>query len=352
MKYIIILLILISFDVSAGVGVQPPTPPPQPASGPGGKEYLYNNVKVTKHSKGYFGYYIFEPEDYKQFTAPLIVFVHGWGAVYPYSYKAWIDHLVKKGNIVIYPTYQRIVSAPKKFTKHATDGLKRALEEIEKGNHIKPDLDRVGYIGHSAGGVIAVNFAVESLSDSNIPKPKFILSIEPGITTIPPESRKAARGRNTNNIRIPLLDVSKLPSNIYLITVSGDSDTNVFDHDAKKIYNETINIPKNNKAYIIMHSDYHGNPPLIADHFAPIAIEGNYKEILNLTENVAPEVYNKRSTRSGANALDYYGTWKLSDMLIDITFNNKDFQNLNASFITHYMGEWSDGTPVKEITIY
>ena len=48
----------------------------------------------------------------------------------------------------------------------------------------------------------------------------------------------------------------------------------------------------------------------------------------------------------------FFGTWELGDTLIDTAFNNKDFQILNGAGIESYMGKWSDGTPVEELTIY
>ena len=39
-------------------------------------------------------------------TAPVVVFNHGWLAVNPGAYGAWIEHLVRSGRIVIFPRYQ------------------------------------------------------------------------------------------------------------------------------------------------------------------------------------------------------------------------------------------------------
>ena len=40
-------------------------------------------------------------------VAPVVVFNHGWFAVNPGVYGAWIEHMVRKGRIVIAPRYQR-----------------------------------------------------------------------------------------------------------------------------------------------------------------------------------------------------------------------------------------------------
>ncbi|MEZ4892408.1 MAG: hypothetical protein R2778_05270 [Saprospiraceae bacterium] len=54
------------------------------------------------------GYWLFEPADPKPDSAEVVVFLHGYGAYNPMAYGKWIKHLVAKGNIVIYPRYQKI----------------------------------------------------------------------------------------------------------------------------------------------------------------------------------------------------------------------------------------------------
>ena len=61
---------------------------------------------------GVTGYWLFEPDDPKPVRAPLIVFNHGWSAMSPWVYGAWIDHMVRRGNIVVFPIYQTSLQAP------------------------------------------------------------------------------------------------------------------------------------------------------------------------------------------------------------------------------------------------
>jgi hypothetical protein len=52
------------------------------------------------------------------------------------------------------------------------------------------------------------------------------------------------------------------------------------------------------------------------------------------------------------NALDYYGTWKLFDGLIDAAFTGKNRQYaLGNTPQQRFMGVWSDGVPVKELRV-
>ena len=354
MKFLYSILFLILFSYFNIVFAADVLPPEQPLNGPGGNEYLYNKVKVAEYGSNYNKYYIFEPDNYKERSAPVIAFIHGWIARDPSTYRLWIDHIVKKGNIVIYPVYQRTITGPDYFTIFAATAIKDAIRNLYmRPKHTKPDINKFAVIGHSAGGLIAANLAAIAVNDITMPKPKFILSVEPGITSIPPESRRNERENANPYTVIPLYDLRKISADTFLITVVGEEDKNVFDYDAKRIYRETINIPYYNKDYVVMHSDYYGNPPIIADHYAPVAAPGNTNPLLNAAlKRRNPELYDRLARRVGADALDYYGTWKLADILIDIAFNNKDFQNLNGAEVESYMGKWSDGTPVKEFTIY
>jgi acetyl esterase/lipase len=348
---IVAFLFIVSFSVAKGADVLPPE---QPDTGPGGKDYLYRSVKVTQYGRNDNKYYIFEPVNYKQRQAPVVAFIHGWIATDPSTYRLWIDHIVKKGNIVIYPVYQRIITGPDYFTFYAATALKDAFKKLyTRPKHIRPDINKFAIFGHSAGGLIAANLAAIAANDITMPKPTAILSVEPGITSVPPGSMRSERENANPYTVIPLLDLRKISPETYLITIVGDEDKNVFDYDAKRIYNETINVPYYNKDYVIMHSDYYGNPPLIADHYAPVAAQGEGNPLLTMTlKKRDPELYERLEKRKGADALDFYCMWKLGDILLDIAFNKRDFQNLNGSEIESYMGKWSDGTPVKELTIY
>ena len=58
----------------------------------------------------------------------MVVFLHGWFAVNPGFYGAWIDHLVRDGNIVIFPRYQNDVGTmPQDFLPNALAAIRDAL---------------------------------------------------------------------------------------------------------------------------------------------------------------------------------------------------------------------------------
>src|SRR5258707_14615802 len=86
----IVTLLLFSLTI---VSSQTPTPPSQPAAGPGGRQSVSTSVTKNRYGAGMQEYWIFEPDAPKPRSAPLIVFLHGWGGMNPMYFGAGLDHL-------------------------------------------------------------------------------------------------------------------------------------------------------------------------------------------------------------------------------------------------------------------
>src|SRR5258706_9606708 len=141
-------------------------PPVQPTSGPGGA--TCQHASLTKKSFGTRDtqFWLFEPAAPVPETAPVVIFLHGWGVMQPHLYEAWIDHIVRRGNIVIFPRYQAgWLTSTRTFTPNAITAVKAALRELETGPHVRPDRQRVAIVGHSMGGSIAANLAALAAVD-------------------------------------------------------------------------------------------------------------------------------------------------------------------------------------------
>lgn len=324
-----------------------PTPATQPAEGPGGAggaEVKYKKVVGKSYGAGGQAYWIFLPgdvgKDKEAVVLPVIVFCHGWGALEPAPYGAWIDHLVQRGNIVIFPMYQAsMVTPPEEFLPNTIAAVKSAKLELEKDTtRIRPDWEKLALAGHSVGGVLVANLAALS-AKAQLPVPKAVLSVEPGKTW--PKGTRAT---------VKLEDLSQIPAGTLLLTVVGDSDKVVLEVDAKRIFKETTQIPAENKNYIRMRSDTHGVPELRASHYFPLASNGKYR----LGPGAAPEkdeVTRDKQIRQ-CDTLDYYGTWKLLDGLTDTAFfgTNREYA-LGNTAQQRFMGKWSDGVAVRELEV-
>jgi len=245
------------------VSSQNATPPSQPSTGPGGKQHVHARVTKNRYGKDGQEYWIFEPDSPKPRTAPVIVFLHGWGGMNPLYYGAWLDHLVKRGNIVVYPRYQSSLLTPiTEFTPNTLAAVKDAVRRLQtERGHVRPDLSKFATVGHSLGGLLAANIAALA-SESKLPRVRAVMSVEPGITEAP--------------INVPLADLNKIPADTLLLAVAGDQDSLVRDTDAKRIYYESRRVSAQNKDFITLVSDSHGQPTLQASHRAPTALDNDY----------------------------------------------------------------------------
>ena len=70
-----------------------------------------------------------------------MVFLHGWFAVNPGFYGAWIDHLVRDGKIVIFPRTRTTLARIRRiFWPNAVAAIRDALGVLATGvGHVRPD---------------------------------------------------------------------------------------------------------------------------------------------------------------------------------------------------------------------
>jgi len=310
----VIGITILPLFISVPATLDEPTQPEQPISGPGSPNYSHLMILKTIHKRGGQQFWIFEPIFPKPKSAPLIVFNHGWSAIHPIAYRAWISHIVKKGNIVVYPRYQKgLVRGFENFTINAINAVKDAINILNKGWHVRPELDKFAILGHSLGGGITANMAALA-EEKGLPIPKAIMPVQP------------------YNHRVEEVNFSKISNETLMLVVVGKDDIVVGNHSAKIIFEETTQIPFSNKDFIIQVTDTYGTPDMVADHNAPICLP---RFIFNTVD-----------------AMDYYSTWKLFDALTDYAFYGKNLEYcLGNTPEQRFMGLWSDETPVKELII-
>jgi hypothetical protein len=341
---------------AGGAGGKPPS---QSATGPGGNDYPHKSVIITKLPKDAAGKEmgrIVEPADPLASSAPVFVFIHSAGAANLNYYQEMMEHIAKKGYIVIYPyigpksielflhlMLQGGWGGSGEMNKtgcfqpadelFAVNAVKAAFNILQtQPGHAQPDLANVGYGGHSLGGdgslTLASNYAADGL-----PKPKALFISSP----------------------CPIGDdtlFANLPSDIKLLIVNGDSsvtgglfgshiaqyanETRTYQF-ALKIWANTAQLPDDQRDFIIIHSDYHGKPGLNADHFA---IYGGKNIVTRL--GVGAKV----------DALDYQAYWKLSTALLNCAFKGADcvYAFGNTPEQTD-MGNWGDGTAVRKLEV-
>ncbi|MEM9019313.1 MAG: alpha/beta hydrolase fold domain-containing protein [Planctomycetota bacterium] len=320
------ILIAIAMFLAVPALGQSVTPPGQPDSGPGGSgDYVYDAVKVTSYGEGADRYWVFEPDVEVATPLPIVLYVHGLNAITPAMNRGWINHLVRRGAIVIYPAYQTVgLVDPRTFTDKAAQAAVEAIARLNGTDHARGDTQRFALAGHSLGGTISANLAAAHAA-YKLPKPKALMSIEPGDT-------RADQGLGA---LLPSLaeDHTTLPRGLLMLVIAGEEDGIVGIGMAKRIFNAATQIPDEDKDFLVIRSDRHGRPALVADHFIPAS-------------RIIP------GGRVDADALDYYGLWKPFDALMDAAFHGRNREYaLGNTPEQRYMGTWSDGKPVIEMVV-
>jgi acetyl esterase/lipase len=314
-----------------------PAPPEQPVQGPGSSDYAHADVIEYQFGEGATAYFLFEPTDPAPASAPVIVFVHGYSAVGPRSYGGWIRHLVRRGNVVVYPVYQSNFFVPaKELTGNAVSAIADALGVLAGDGHVAPELDRVAYVGHSAGGVIAANLAGRA-AGAGLPAAQALYLADAQDTGF-------GRGDIHNSMLEPE-SYLRIPPQTLVLAVVAQEDHLARDETSSTILHWVPQVAPADKEIISFASDYHGCPNLIAGHLTVSSVEPI------VTDRLKPAAaHHNREPR--INAFEYYGYWKWLDALTDAAFFGIDREYaLGNTPEQTSLGVWSDGTPVKPARI-
>lgn len=328
--------------------------PGQPHSGPGGADYKHTALHAQRFGEGVDEYWVFSPDDPRPEEAPCVVFLHGWGALHPRTYGAWIQHLVRKGRIVIYPRYQyadKLRTPGDVMLDGARGAVKAAWSRLNESGPVRPIQDRIAWFGHSFGGVLAAKLAASSVADG-LPPPAVLLLIEPGSEGL-----------------VGLGDLNTLPPDTLVELVVGDADTLAGDTGARAIVAAlTVYTPLQRGGsggsdrrieLVRIRSDRRSNPPLIADHFAPLGaapdfppqpIEGGDMHLPG--GPLRDRIRERRIEQYSVDAIDFYGFWKLGDALLGAVFEQKDLEfGFGDTPQQRFMGVLSNGEPVIPLEV-
>ncbi|MEM6415802.1 MAG: alpha/beta hydrolase [Pseudomonadota bacterium] len=244
--------------------------------------------------------YIFAPRAKESGTAPLVVFFHGLAATDPFSYGGWIDHLVDRGNIVIYPVAENTkFDRARKIRRNAIVGVRSAINYLQQGR-LKPDLNRVSYVGHSVGGGLSVQLAADAKT-LGLPTPKAIMPVQSGGSKNPTD----------------IAQVNRLPSRLLLLAIDGDQDQFEDSREGRMIVMNANAVPAKNRGYIVLRS----SSSLIADHYAPLSPDLRYQMLRKSGRKGRRALMKMFGARDGEfNALDRNGFWRLFDDLMDAAY--------------------------------
>lgn len=122
------------------------------------------------HTQDPKGVWIFRPAGTPK---RLVIFFHGQGGeteATPANHRQWIDHLVKKGAVVVYPRYEQVYSQA--VLAPAIAGIQRASGRLDlKGLPVLA-------LGYSRGAALAVEYAAVA-PRKHVPVPDAVESVNP-----------------------------------------------------------------------------------------------------------------------------------------------------------------------------
>jgi acetyl esterase/lipase len=301
-----------------------PQPPTQPITGPGGSEARFGGMtSIENKLPDQVGadYWLFVPADPLPGTTdagepfPLVIFIHGSGALDAAAYLAWIEHLVQRGAVVLYPMYSNTGCGEAECVQVVQDDVRGGLEALAREG-VPVDLTRVAVVGHSLGGGLAVDYAA-SAATAGLPVPTAVMSLVPSCVT----AEVACLGADPRAI--------PATTRVLLVTESDDLDPDG-QRAVEVIWAGLEGVPRENRDVVRLVTDGHGSPSLLATH----------------RQALADHDYNS------PDALDWYGTWKWFDALMGCAFDGEWCEvALGNTAEQRFMGTWSDGVPVTEAIV-
>lgn len=307
----------------AAASTSKPRPPTQPATGPGGSEARFGGMTTIAQPPDtvFADYWLFVPTDPLPETTgagepfPLVIFLHGSGALDAEPYLAWIEHLVLRGAVVLYPLYSATGCSEAECVQAVQDDVRGGLERLEREG-VAVDVTRVAAVGHSLGGGLAMGYAA-SAAAAGLPVPIALMGVVPHCVT------EEATCVGADPRAIPAA------TRVLLVTESDDLDPDG-QRAVEVIWAGLEGVPREHRDVVHLVTDTHGSPGLLATHRQALADHAFE----------SPDV------------LDWYGTWKWLDALMGCAFDGEWCEvALGNTPEQRFMGTWSDGTPVAEAIV-
>jgi outer membrane protein assembly factor BamB len=290
--------------------------PAPPTSGPGSEETQFPGARVTKYGPEPGGFWIWEPTQWAAPDAPpaagpfpVILYLSGCcgNGDYPTPEEVspWLTHLARQGYVIIAPVFHH--GTPVEDTQAL---LPQALAELEREGHADIDLTQFAAIGFSYGGMSSIMYTATA-TEAGLPVPRALFLTAPC----------TENGFCLNMPEEPL----NLPEGLKAIVIGYADDHVVGVEQPKRVFENFLPLPPEDRNFVTMATDGHGRPAIYAGH---------------------------DTTYNGIDAADRYAIWKLSDALFACVFHGESCEvALGNTPEQRFMGAWSDGVPVTELQV-
>lgn len=274
------------------------------------RQEAFQNIRVITEGNGPDRAYAFYPADQSPEKLPLVIFLHGWMGTNPKNFGALIDHLARRGSVVVYPVYQTDGNTPPQMiTDTAAKSISQILKRLENENPNLIDTQKTMYFGFSIGASISINFAANP-EKYKLPIPRGMILVAPG------DAKHVAHGELATSI--VTTSIKQVALNIPIVLMTGQEDKTIGVPTALSYWNE---ICAQNRQNILISW-----PPGKADsesissgHGAPGAPDDRY-DFPNINEPTPIETIARLESfpeSKSINNLDFYGQWKVVTGFLD-----------------------------------
>jgi acetyl esterase/lipase len=160
---------------------------------------------------------ILEPSAQGAGPRPVVVFLHGWGALSPSLYGPWLVHLVRGGQTVVYPRYQdSVLTDPTTVLATTVLALRTAFRVAP------PAAGTLVVAGHSAGGALSADVAAVARG-AGLPRPVGVFAVYPG---------RRLRGVRAG---VPAIGLTTVPHGTDVVALGSARDDTVGTAEARRI---------------------------------------------------------------------------------------------------------------------
>lgn len=298
----------------------------------------HDGVRIEALGNGPDRSYIFTPTDESATGLPLVIFLHGWQGTNPKNFGALIDHLVRRGSVVIYPVYQRGANdAPQKITAIAKRSIEQTIEWLGQRHPGRVITDRALYFGFSMGATMAINLAARA-PKNGMPSASMLLLSAPG------DAHHVHRGPLGRSILVTSLD--RLPASVPVVIMSGSEDSTIGVPTAIAYWNQICSQPRP-KNLILWPPASHGKQNLRSTHGMPGAPDLRY-DIEDIDAPFMPITLAGQAEFSESpslNILDFHGQWKVVTAALDSLRDRKPPAHwlFSDSKVLRDLGRFEDG---------
>jgi uncharacterized protein (TIGR03437 family) len=239
---------------------------------------------------------------------PVLFFAPGYSNTDPAEYRDLIRHVVSRGYALVFSPFQ-LVSLSLTPHEKRYDTIFTGFEEAVSRYGASFDMDRVGFVGHSYGAAASFAMCLRGIAKGWGNKGLLVYSMAPWYA-----------------FELDAKRLVNFPSHAKLVMQIFENDT-ICDHRMAKEIFEGINLPASEKDFLMLRSDERQGYKLEAEHSTP--------------------------SNGQIDALDYYGIYRPLDALADYAFAGAEAGKRialgNGSAEQRRMGQWPDGTAVREM---